>query len=67
MKIEELSVSERLLLAEQLWDSVSDEDTVIELTDKQQIELDHKMQSFENDQDVGSPWHDVKNRIIGNL
>lgn len=67
MKIQELSISERIILAEKLWDSVIDEDTAIELPEKQKVELDRRLQAFLDDQDMGSSWHEVKERIIGEL
>jgi putative addiction module component (TIGR02574 family) len=67
MKIQELSVSERIVLAEKLWDSVVDEDTPIELSEKQKFELDSRLQAFIDDQDIGSSWSKVKERIIGNV
>ena len=67
MKIQELSISERIVLAEKLWDSIIDEDASIELPAKQKLELDSRLQAFLNDQDVGSTWTEVKGRIIGNV
>lgn len=67
MKIQELSISERIVLAEKLWDSIIDEDTAIELPAKQKIELDSRLQTFLDDQDVGSTWTEVKDRIIGTV
>jgi putative addiction module component (TIGR02574 family) len=67
MKIQELSISERIVLAEKLWDSIIDESAPIELTEKQKLELDHRLQAFLDDQVIGSPWAEVKERIIGNV
>ncbi len=67
MKIQELTVSERIILAEKLWDSIIDEGTPIELTEKQRLELDGRLQAFLDDQDAGSSWSEVKERIIGNV
>jgi putative addiction module component (TIGR02574 family) len=67
MKIQELSISERIVLAEKLWDSIIAEGAPIELTEKQKLELDYRLQAFLDDQDVGSPWTVVKERIIGNV
>ena len=64
MKIQELSVSERIVLAEKLWDSIVDEDGSIELPKKQKVELDRRLQAFLDDQDIGSSWSKVKERII---
>jgi putative addiction module component (TIGR02574 family) len=67
MKIQELSISERIVLAEKLWDSIIDEGAHIELPEKQKLELDHRLQAFLDDQVIGSPWAEVKERIIGNV
>ena len=67
MKIQELSISERIVLAEKLWDSVAAENTPIELSDPQRSELDHRLQAFLDDQDIGSSWSEVKERVIGNV
>ncbi len=67
MRIQELSISERIVLAEKLWDSIIDEDTPIELPNKQKVELDRRLQAFLDDQDIGSSWSEVKERIISNV
>jgi len=64
MRIQELSVSERIVLAEKLWDSIVDEDGSIALPEKQKNELDRRLQAFLDDQDIGSSWAEVKERII---
>ena len=66
MKINELSISERILLAEQLWDSVIAEENNIEIPDSQIAELDKRLASYNRDQDIGSSWVEVKSRILGN-
>ncbi len=64
MKIQSLTVSERIILAEALWDSVIAQDAEIELTEPQREELDRRLAAFEIDQDAGSPWSSVKARIL---
>jgi len=64
MKIQELTVSERIMLAEALWDSVADKDSDIELTEEQKRELDKRLSSFEADGDEGSDWSSVSARIL---
>ena len=63
MEIQDLTVSERIMLAEALWDSVAGQDNQIELTENQKRELDLRMAEFEVDQDAGSSWSEVKKRI----
>ncbi len=67
MRIQELSVSERIVLAEKLWDSIVDGDESIALPEKQKNELDRRLQAFLDDQDVGSSWAEVKERIINKV
>ncbi|MDP3517133.1 MAG: addiction module protein [Pseudohongiella sp.] len=64
MKIQSLTVSERIILAETLWDSVVAEGVEIEVTAPQSEELNRRLAAFEIDQDIGSPWASVKARIL---
>jgi putative addiction module component (TIGR02574 family) len=57
-----LSPSERLLLAQDLWDSLNPED--FPLTDLQKAELEHRKLSYQANPDSCSPWEDVRRRII---
>ena len=67
MRLQELSVSERIVLAEKLWDSIVDEDGSIDLPENQKNELDRRLQAFLDDQDIGSSWAEVKERIISKV
>jgi len=64
LEIQSLTVSERIILAETLWDSVVAEDAEIELTEPQKEELDRRLTAFEIDHDIGSRWSSVKARIL---
>lgn len=64
MEIQSLTVSERIMLAEALWDSVVAEGAEIELSQSQKEELDRRLAAFEIDQDAGSSWSSVKARIL---
>ena len=64
MKLDELSASERLILAQQLWDSVANDQNAIELTAAQKTELDNRLSSFELDTNIGLDWDTVKSRIL---
>ncbi|BAS58030.1 MULTISPECIES: addiction module protein [Leptolyngbya] len=57
-----LSPSERLLLVQDLWDSIEAED--IPLTDWQKDELDRRKAAYQADPSTGRSWEDVKRRII---
>jgi putative addiction module component (TIGR02574 family) len=57
-----LSSSERLLLVQELWDSINDDD--IPLTDWQKTELDRRKANYQENPDSGRSWEEVKRRII---
>jgi putative addiction module component (TIGR02574 family) len=58
-----LSKSERILLVEQIWDSLAGEQDAPELTAAQKKELDRRLDRFKRTGPVGSSWADVKKRI----
>jgi putative addiction module component (TIGR02574 family) len=64
MKIDQLSASEKVVLAQQLWDSVAVDQNAVALTSAQKTELDNRIAKFESDQDTGSDWNTVKSRIV---
>jgi len=64
MDIQALSTPERILLAEQLWDSVRSNSDEIELTADQRKLLDSRLAALESDGDLGDSWENVKSRII---
>jgi len=59
-----LDVSERIQLVEDVWDSVAAVPKAISLTDKQKIELDRRLVAYHNNPSAGSPWKEVKKRIL---
>ena len=59
-----LPVAERLRLVEDLWDSIAEVPEKIELTGAQRKELDERLEQYHLDPDAGSPWQDVKERIL---
>ena len=63
MNLQELSASERILLAEELWDSVAANEELFPLTDGQRSLLDERLASYILDQEAGDTWENVRNRI----
>lgn len=61
----ELSAAERILLAQDLWDSVVDEPDAWSLSESQQAELDRRLEAYRKSpaSDRGSSWQAVKDRI----
>lgn len=64
MNIQDLSVSERILLAEQLWESVRDEVSQSALSETQRQILDERLAALEQDGELGSSWEAVKSRVM---
>ena len=64
-----LSPSERLELAQDLWDSVdpASDATVLPLSDEQRAELDRRLAELDAAPDAGAPWPEVKDRIVNKL
>ena len=60
----ELSISERLKLVEDIWDSIADVPESLELTEEDKRLIDERLESYRRDPNVGSPWEEVYARII---
>ncbi len=63
MNLQDLTASEKILLAEELWDSVASDKELFPLTDDQKTELDARLASYSVDPEAGDSWEEVKNRI----
>lgn len=64
MDIQSLSTPERILLAEQLWESVRDKSDEIEVTPEQIKLLEARLATLEMDGDSGDTWENVKGRVV---
>jgi putative addiction module component (TIGR02574 family) len=62
--IEQLSVAERLVLVEELWDSIS---AATPVTDAQRAELDRRLADHEANPDDVISWEEVKSSISARL
>ncbi len=60
-----LSISERIQLAEDIWDTVVEFPEEVDLTDEQKAELDRRLDAYHQNPDEGSPWGMVRERIRG--
>ena len=61
--IQQLSVAERIQLAEDIWDSIATAPETLGLTKSQQHELDNRLEAHRQDSDAGSSWAEVKARL----
>lgn len=61
-----LSVAERILLVEDIWDSVAEVPRSVELSESDRVELDERLDLYHQNPESGSPWGMVKERIKNN-
>jgi len=62
-QIDKLSISERILIVESIWDSILASQESISVTEQQKSELDKRLKDSKNDPENGSTWSNVKKRI----
>lgn len=66
MKIDDLSASEKVILAQQLWDSVVAENQISsQLTPQQTRELDRRIEEYESGSATLLDWSSVKSKVLG--
>ena len=63
INIQELSQSERILLAEELWDSIVANQDSLEVTDSQRKLLEERLAAYEASPEEGLSWEDVKKEM----
>ena len=55
-----LSIPDRILLVEEIWDTIADENEAFELTEAQKRELDRRLESARADPTQGRTWEEIK-------
>jgi putative addiction module component (TIGR02574 family) len=60
----ELPVAERIRLVELLWDSIAAVPEAVPIPDDLKVELNRRLAEFEADPEAGSPWDEVRSRIL---
>ena len=63
INIQKLSQSERILLAEELWDSIAQNQDDLEVTYSQKKILDERMAAYKASPNEGTSWEEVKNEM----
>ncbi|MGJ3248665.1 MAG: addiction module protein [Elainellaceae cyanobacterium] len=61
--ISQMSIAERIQLAEDLWDSIIENIEAIPVTSAQQEELDNRLERYHQNPSEGSDWEKLKLRI----
>jgi putative addiction module component (TIGR02574 family) len=58
-----LSVSERIQLVQDIWDTIAEVPESVVLTDEQKAELERRLDAYHKDPNAGSPWSIIQERI----
>ena len=58
-----LSISERIQLVEDIWDSIAADSGALLLTQDQRDELDRRLQAYHDRPEDGSTWEQVKAKM----
>ncbi|MBV8130858.1 MAG: addiction module protein [Isosphaeraceae bacterium] len=61
--IDQLSVAQRILLVEEIWDSIVAEAEDMPLTEAQKQDLEHRLGAYNENPNAGSSWEDVRARL----
>lgn len=64
-EIAEMPISERIRLVEDIWDSIVEMPEAVEVPEWHRQELEQRLKKYHANPDIGSPWSEVKKRIIG--
>ncbi|MBN2423426.1 MAG: addiction module protein [Calditrichaceae bacterium] len=66
-QIKKLSISERILIVEDIWDSIAFSNEQLPITDEQKSDLDQRLADYKENPDDGDSWSEVKKRIESKL
>jgi putative addiction module component (TIGR02574 family) len=58
------SVAERIQFVEDVWDSIAKLPNQVELSNEVKQELDRRLELYHKNPGAGSPWEQVKQRIL---
>lgn len=62
--VAEFSIAERIQFVEDVWDSIAVLPDQVNMTDDVKKELDKRLESYHRNPDSGSPWEEVRQRIL---
>ena len=64
-QIELLSVSERILLVEEIWDTIANQEMSFDLTDSQKKMVKERSNSFKINPTTGRTWEEIRDEFLG--
>ena len=62
-EILEMTVAERLRIVEDIWDSIAADSKDLKISDELRLELDRRLEAYENDPGAGVTWEELDSRL----
>ena len=63
-EIAKMPIQQRIQLVEDIWDSIADMPEAVEIPEWHKKELEKRLEAYHANPNEGSPWKDVKKRIL---
>lgn len=63
--LDRLSTAERLILVEELWDSIATSSEPFSLSEAHKADLQQRLDAHRDNPKAGAPWAEVKARLQG--
>jgi putative addiction module component (TIGR02574 family) len=63
-EILKLSLSERILMVEAIWDSIANESAQFPITEKQKNILEERLVTYNKNPQSGKPWEQIRNELL---
>jgi putative addiction module component (TIGR02574 family) len=63
-EILKLSLSERILIVEEIWDSIANESDKFPITEKQKNILEERLVAYNKNPKSGKPWEQIRNELL---
>ncbi len=64
MDLRQLTVAERIQLAVDLWDSISEAPEILSLTDTQREELERRLEAYRSEPDATISWGSLRQELL---
>jgi putative addiction module component (TIGR02574 family) len=59
----QMTIAERIQLAEDIWDSIAAVPEALPLTDAERQELTRRLELYQQNPDEGIPWDELKGKV----
>lgn len=64
-EIAEMPIQQRIQLVEDIWDSIAGMPQAVEMPEWHKQELENRLAAYHANPNEGSPWQEVKKRVLG--